>query len=496
MPRNSGGTYSLPAGNPVVTATTISSVWANTTLSDIGTALTGSLARNGDGGMTGVLKLSDGAVGAPGLTWGTETTSGLYRAAAGDFRYSVASVDKFQITTNGIRTVNGTAPLPSISFIGDPDTGFYSIVGNNVGASANGVYKWGWDASVFNTRIVVQGPNGTAGAPTYSFENDPNTGFYSSGLADTISVAVNGTEIGRYTGSGTGELRMSDGTVAFAAFAFLNDPDCGLYRIGANDWGLSAGGALIVELTTGGIAVNGRILSTPTTFEAMRIVRNDATITYYEATNTTRTGYLQLSTTGGILNMEINQPLEIRTNNTPRISIAAGGTTTFSVTCLFPDGLVTAGNVPISFSNDTDTGFYRTTADQIAIALGGVTAGQIAQGSFVATLTGFTAAPTPTFTWQRIGNKVIIRVPQFNSTSNGVGFTCTNIPAIIQPSTPTWAFIQIGVDNGGTVTNVGCAISGATMTFFQGSSAGWTAANAKGLGAVGVAGSITITYQV
>lgn len=47
MSRNGSGTYSLPPGNPVVTGTTISSTWANTTLSDIATALTNSLAKDG-----------------------------------------------------------------------------------------------------------------------------------------------------------------------------------------------------------------------------------------------------------------------------------------------------------------------------------------------------------------------------------------------------------------------------------------------------------------
>jgi len=99
MPRDSNGTYSLPAGNPVVTLTTISSTWANTTLDDIGTALTDSLDRAGSGGMTGPLKLTNGAIGAPALSWTTEPTSGLYRNAAGDFRYSISSNDVLQMTT-------------------------------------------------------------------------------------------------------------------------------------------------------------------------------------------------------------------------------------------------------------------------------------------------------------------------------------------------------------------------------------------------------------
>jgi hypothetical protein len=45
--RDGSGTYVLPAGNPVSTGTTISSTWANATLSDIATALTNSLSKDG-----------------------------------------------------------------------------------------------------------------------------------------------------------------------------------------------------------------------------------------------------------------------------------------------------------------------------------------------------------------------------------------------------------------------------------------------------------------
>ena len=58
MSRNGSGTYSLPAGNPVVTGTTISSSWANNTLADIATALTGSLASDGQTPATGNLDLN------------------------------------------------------------------------------------------------------------------------------------------------------------------------------------------------------------------------------------------------------------------------------------------------------------------------------------------------------------------------------------------------------------------------------------------------------
>jgi hypothetical protein len=47
MSRNGSGTFTLVAGNPVVTGTTISSTWANNTLSDIANALTASVANDG-----------------------------------------------------------------------------------------------------------------------------------------------------------------------------------------------------------------------------------------------------------------------------------------------------------------------------------------------------------------------------------------------------------------------------------------------------------------
>ena len=72
MPRNGTGSYTLPAGNPVVTGTTISSTWANTTLSDIGTALTNSLAK--DGQTTPTANIAMGGFKLTGLGAGSAAT--------------------------------------------------------------------------------------------------------------------------------------------------------------------------------------------------------------------------------------------------------------------------------------------------------------------------------------------------------------------------------------------------------------------------------------
>ena len=69
MSRNGSGVYSLPAGNPVVTNTTISSTWANNTLTDIATALTNSISADGQTVVTGNLQMNSNKL--TGLAVGT-----------------------------------------------------------------------------------------------------------------------------------------------------------------------------------------------------------------------------------------------------------------------------------------------------------------------------------------------------------------------------------------------------------------------------------------
>lgn len=57
MSRDASGNYNLPAGNPVVSGTVITTAWANPTMADLGSALTDSLSRTGKGGMGAALAM-------------------------------------------------------------------------------------------------------------------------------------------------------------------------------------------------------------------------------------------------------------------------------------------------------------------------------------------------------------------------------------------------------------------------------------------------------
>jgi hypothetical protein len=100
MSRNGTGVYSLPAGNPVVTNTTISSTWANTTLTDIATALTGSLASDGQTPATGNLDMNSNKI--VNLAAGTTTGDAV------NYTQFLAAFVNPTITGDLIVTGNGT----------------------------------------------------------------------------------------------------------------------------------------------------------------------------------------------------------------------------------------------------------------------------------------------------------------------------------------------------------------------------------------------------
>lgn len=99
---------------PFVPQTVISSADVNTDFSDIATALTDSLAADGQTPMTGPILGESGSAGSPSYTYNAEVTSGWYHAGLNDIRLSIGGTDVFQITGSG-------ASIPdSVEFFGVP----------------------------------------------------------------------------------------------------------------------------------------------------------------------------------------------------------------------------------------------------------------------------------------------------------------------------------------------------------------------------------------
>lgn len=99
MPR-SGGNYTLPEP-AFIPSTPISSSAVNSDLDDIADALTGSLARDGQGGMTAVLPMANA-----GFNYLTDPNTGIRRSGADTQAIFCGGLDIVEIATTG-ETVNG-----------------------------------------------------------------------------------------------------------------------------------------------------------------------------------------------------------------------------------------------------------------------------------------------------------------------------------------------------------------------------------------------------
>lgn len=101
MGRDSNGNYSSPSG-AFVSGTTIDSAVMNGKLNDIGSEITNSLDRNGQGGMLTYLRGVDGTVNLPAYSFTSETTLGFMRNGSGDLRAvkDGTSLFKFSTTEN------------------------------------------------------------------------------------------------------------------------------------------------------------------------------------------------------------------------------------------------------------------------------------------------------------------------------------------------------------------------------------------------------------
>lgn len=256
MPRASDGTYTLPAGNPVTTLTTVSSTVHNNTMSDVASAMTASLSRNGEGAMLAPLDLDAGTVSAPSLAFSAEPTLGLYRVGAGVLGVAVglAKIAEFkagglEVAVGQILTPLGTAAAPPWAFTGDTNTGMFSSGADTIDLATGGTSRFSISTTAITSTLALSATSitsgtGTAAAPTYTFTGDTNTGM-SAAVADTLVLSTGGTA--RLTLSTTAltaalKILMPDGTAADPGIGFTNDTNVGLFRPSGGELGMTLAG--------------------------------------------------------------------------------------------------------------------------------------------------------------------------------------------------------------------------------------------------------------
>jgi len=191
MAFNGSGTYNLPAADLPVSGQLVSSTKMNSILSDLATALSLCLARDGQSTMSGTLKmgsqivtgLGNGAVGAPAIAFANSTTTGVYSTGSNKGALAANGALAVEWDENGLTDsakVGGVAVgyrnIPITATLADP---FESSTTNN------------GKCYVLTTNIIVKDDHHAAG-DVFSVYN--NTAGALSIIQDTnMSLRLAGT---------------------------------------------------------------------------------------------------------------------------------------------------------------------------------------------------------------------------------------------------------------------------------------------------------------
>lgn len=243
---------------------------------------------------------------------------------------------------------SGSAADPGLAFALDSDNGFYLDGTNSIGVSAGGNQIASFDSVGIRMRNNAQfvGDDGVVSAPSIAFDTDLNTGILHDGTIGEVALVSTSTETVRFDAtSATGTLlwRGGNGAVGTPAISFSGDTDTGFYWTGTGAVAFSSDGTSAFTVDSGGI----NTLDGTEALPAYGFI-NEASMGMFRRTS----GILGFSVAG-----------------VERMRLAADE-------ALFVEPIrgdvATAGAPSFSFSLDDDTGMYRSGANELAFATGGI----------------------------------------------------------------------------------------------------------------------------
>jgi hypothetical protein len=160
------------------------------------------------------------------------------------------------LTTDQMLFAAGLVGTPTISFFGDPDTGFYNGAANNIYASTGGVARWIFGQTRHVSTIPIHAPAGVVGAPAYSFDADQDAGIYYDPATRGVILATDGVFI---LGARPDHVRPNMpmwanlGSVTLPSYSFNGDTNTGMYSTGADALGFATNGVLRLSIASGNI---------------------------------------------------------------------------------------------------------------------------------------------------------------------------------------------------------------------------------------------------
>ena len=422
------GTTELTGAVTVTGNATISGTVQGATVN--GSTLTGdALTITGTTGLTGATTMTGAATVTANFTVDTNTffvDSSADNVGIGDltpsskldvngtiamtgFKMTTGAQNGYVLTSDG----SGIASWQATAGGGSPagsDTYIQYNSGGSFGAEAAFAYNYSTDTMTVNgtTDIdIVSIEAGSAGAPTFRFQDDTDTGIYATGAGGNAAafgigfstggsnrmiidangyVGINGlTANERLDVNGniavSGKVLAGTGSAAAPAYSSLNDATTGLY--GDNTGlGLSMGGTAKIFIDSmGNVGIGttspAQSLEIAGTTLATTILVNDgsAASPTYAFESATSSGFYNIGgnvgvSSGGSNAMFISSSGVGIGNTSPDMSAKLDVTgATYSNSVVVGDGSAAAPTY--NFKNDTDTGLYLLNGDSLGVAVAG-----------------------------------------------------------------------------------------------------------------------------
>lgn len=202
-------------------------------------------------GMDGAMTMKDGSVTKPIIRFNTDENTGLYRIGSDDIGVTTGGVQRMHWTTTHteavtpLRSANGSLAVPSYSYANFTTHGWNANT-NVLDCVVNGALQIEVDA-LANT-VNFQSNNlllGGSGVVDSQAGEQLSFNTYASDSVSLVAAAAEALTVTQAYTRLPGQLRpVNNGTNAAPTYSFNDDQDTGAYRVDEDEYGIAVNGTL------------------------------------------------------------------------------------------------------------------------------------------------------------------------------------------------------------------------------------------------------------